>query len=296
MRIASLLPGATEILCALGLREHLVAISHECDYPADVLILPRVSSTSLSSALDCATIDELVVGASNSGEQLNLLDAQRLRDLDADLIVSQSLCDVCAIDTLAIQAALPQNGNTGIIGLEGSDFEGILNDIRALAQVTSTGDVGARLCDSLLQRWQATQAELPGSPPRVLFVEWSEPGYYAGHWVPQMIVRAGGVDICGVAGQRSGVFQWAQVRKREPQVIVFGCCGFGLQRNSEIAESFCASQLGEQMLLGADGGVWAVDANAYFSRPGPRIIEGLQALAWLLRGSETEGVSRRIDT
>lgn len=295
MRIASLLPGATEILCALGLRDQLVAISHECDYPADILDLPRVSSTLLSSAQDCAAIDAQVAAASGSGEALNLLDVQGLQALRADLIVSQSLCDVCAIDSRTIQTALaPQTGSCRIIGLDGADFDGILQDIHAIARATGCSDAATQLCDSLRNRWRAVTPEPLGDSPRLLFVEWPDPGFYAGHWVPQMVRRAGAVDILGVAGQRSGVFEWSQALRAEPQVIVFGCCGFGLQRNAELANTFRNGAIGREMVARAGGGLWAVDANGYFSRPGPRVVEGLEALAELLRGSETEGISQRL--
>ncbi len=295
MRIVSLLPGATEILCALGLRGQLVAISHECDYPADVLKLPRVSSTLLSSEQESATIDKLVSDANKNGEPLNLLDLPLLQTLDADLVVSQSLCDVCAIDANAIEQVIPSSGNgPSIVSLSGADFAGLLNDIRAIGQITQTSQLAEQLCTDLSTRWHDEPCDSAIGTPSVLFVEWSDPGYYAGHWVPQMISRAGGCDIFGVAGERSGVFNWPHAQEKAPDVIVFGCCGFDLQRNVQIAEDFAATPMGSVMAAGAGGGLWAVDSNSYFSRPGPRVVDGMLALASLFRGRETKGVSARV--
>ncbi len=295
MRIVSLLPGATEILCALGLHDHLIAISHECDYPPSVQNLPRVSSTLLSSELSAAEIDQQVSQAHASGVQLNVLDVSLLNDLQADLVVSQNLCDVCAIDASAQPLASSLSDKVpALISLDGTDFDGILNDIRQLGEASFRSLQAQQLCASLASRWRAPQPPMITQPPRVLFVEWSDPGYYAGHWVPQMISRAGGHNLFGVAGERSGVFEWSQARAEKPDVIVFGCCGFDLQRNVELARSFAVTADGKHMLSTAQGGLWAVDANGFFSRPGPRVVDGMQTMADLLRGRPVTGISARV--
>jgi iron complex transport system substrate-binding protein len=295
MRIVSLLPGATEILCALGLRDQLIAVSHECDYPASVQNLPRLSSTQLASELNAVAIDKLVSQAQANGEQLNRLDEPLLRQLQPDLVVSQSLCGVCAIDASAVQRALTASDTIpDIVSLSGSDFEGILDDIRQIGQATSCVTQADDLCAALTRRWRAAQSPLKHDVPAVLFVEWSQPGYYAGHWVPQMIERAGGRDIFGRTGDHSGVFEWTQALDKKPDVIVFGCCGFDLLRNQALAEEFAATAIGQEMVANASGGLWAVDADGFFSRPGPRVVDGMLALAELLKGVPVKGVSVKV--
>lgn len=293
MRIVSLLPGATEMVCALGLREQLIAVSHECDYPADVKNLPQVSSTLLSPALEAAAIDLQVRQAARDGGTLNELNHPLLAQLQPEVIITQSLCDVCAIDQVAVLRAPVGDSDMRLICLSGIDFAGVCGDIQRLADGLGVPETGHQLCRNLQQSWHQMLPTIKTNP-RVLFVEWSDPAYYAGHWVPEMITQSGGTDVLGVNGQKSGTFDWRQLDDTHIDVIVFGCCGFGLQRNVTLARHFSNSESGQRLLSQPGVQLWAVDSNSYFSRPGPRLVEGRQIIGALLRGEETDGASARV--
>jgi iron complex transport system substrate-binding protein len=272
VRIVSLVPSATEILFALGLGDEVVAVTHECDYPPAAQALPKVTRDVLPPDLTAGQIDAAVRARTDQGEAIYQLDAEALHELAPDLIVTQALYDVRAIaDELASR---PQ-----VISLDPHTLGEMLGDVRTLAEATGRRDAGVALVQDCAARIDRVRlAVRDRRRPRVVALEWLEPVYVAGHWTPQMIEYAGGLDMLGMPGEHSERRSWEQVAAAEPDVVVVMPCGYDAERAHAEALHFGAKLAG----LGA-GEVVAVDAAAYFSRPGPRLIDGLELLAHLLQ-------------
>ena len=296
MKIVSLLPSATEIVCALGLGDSLVAVSHECDYPEEVTQLPRITSSILPHDLDPKGIDQAVNEAVQAGRALYQIDGDLLAKLEPDLIVTQGVCDVCAVGMGTVEATLkflpdclPEDAQ--ILSFSGMNFEGILRDIRTLAVATGREGEAATLITSLRERWGAVQEtsleQHTESRPRVLMLEWSEPPFYGGHWVPEMVQAAGGEDILGVPRQDSKRTTWAEIAKHAPDLIVVMACGYDLDKNIGFAEALYTHPEARHLPAVKTQQVWACDANSYFSRPGPRVVRGVEILQAILKGEDT---------
>jgi iron complex transport system substrate-binding protein len=294
MRIVSLVPHATELLFALGLGPELVAVTHECDYPAQALELPHVTSDRLPAGLSAGEIDAAVRERTLEGEAIYALDREALERLQPDLIVTQELCPVCAVsydEVAAIAAELPSQPR--VIALDPKTLGETLGDVRTLAQATNRRDRGVELVARAAARVDRVKLAVRSQPRvRVAALEWLDPVYVAGHWTPQMIELAGGEDLLGLPGEHSQVVSWAEVAASEPEVVVAMPCGYDAARSREEAMGH-ARELGE---LGARR-VVAVDASAYFSRPGPRLIDGLELLAAILHPEcfgETPGAEQML--
>ena len=279
MRIASLVPSATETLFALGLGPDVVGVTHECDYPPAATELPHLTRTVIPEGLSTAEIDAAVRERTQRGEHLYELDAETLRELEPDLIVTQELCVVCAVsidDVRKVAEDIPSHPQ--VISLDPMTLGEVLGDVHKLAEHTDRKDEGVDLVQDAAGRIDRVKLAVRGARrPRVLALEWLDPVFVAGHWVPQLIDYAGGEDPLGFAGERSEVFTWEQVKAIEPEVIVVMPCGYDAERALEEAEEF-ADELEE---LGARR-IVAVDASAYFSRPGPRLVDGLELMAHIL--------------
>ena len=279
MRIASLVPSATEILFALDLGESVVAVTHECDYPQGAEDLPHLTRTVIPEGLSAAEIDRAVRERTDQGLPLYELDAETLRDLEPDLIVTQALCAVCAVSVDDVRAAakdLPVEPD--IIALDPTTLGEVLGDIRTLAEATGTRDTGVDLVRDAADRIDRVKLAVRGGPRRrTAALEWLDPPFAGGHWVPQMIELAGGEDMLGLPGERSRVVTWDEIEAGRPEVVVSMPCGYGTERAAE-ETALHGDRLAR---LGAEA-VVAVDASAYFSRPGPRLIDGLELLAHLL--------------
>ena len=291
MRIVSLLPSATEMVSGLGLGNSLVAVSHECDYPQEVTRLPRITSSILPANLDPQGIDTAVNEAVQAGRALYQVDGDMLRALQPDLIVTQGVCDVCAVGLGTLEATLkflpdclPEGART--LSFSGMNFEGILRDIKMLAEVTGREDEARTLVTSLRARWNALSETPSGHLPKVLMLEWSAPPFYGGHWVPEMVHVAGGEDILGVPGRDSKRTTWAAIAERAPDVIVVMACGYDLAKNVAFAEDLYRDPDISGLPAIRSQQVWACDANSYFSRPGPRVVRGAEIVGAILRGQE----------
>ncbi len=293
MKIVSLLPSATEIVCALGLEGNLVAVSHECDYPKGVERLPRITSSILPGGLDPQGIDTAVNEAVQAGRALYQIDGDMLAQLAPDLIVTQGVCDVCAVGLGAVEATLkflpeclPEEAQT--LSFSGMNFEGILRDIETLALATRREREAEALITSLRERWNALSATSLklGHKPRVLMLEWSTPPFYGGHWVPEMVHVAGGEDILGTPGSESKRTTWADIAEGAPDVIVVMACGYDLAKNIKFAEALYARSEIRGLPAIQSQQVWACDANSYFSRPGPRVVRGAEVLRAIFQGEE----------
>jgi len=281
VRIVSLLPSATEIVFALGLGGHLAGVSFECDFPPAAREVPVVSGTVLPTdgSLTAQQIDDAVSALVGAGESIYTLDAARIRAIDPDLILAQDLCRVCAVPSGAVEEALAVIGcRAQVLSLDPGRLEEVSDCIGLVGEATGTGARAKPLMAQLRGRLDAVAERVRGRPrPRTLALEWPEPPFNAGHWVPDMIEAAGGEPVLASAGQQSVRLTWAQIAAVGVDVTVFMPCGFDL----EGAVSQAGSLLGRGEAAGL-GRVYAVDANACFSRPGPRVVDGVELLGDLL--------------
>ncbi|MBW3606767.1 MAG: cobalamin-binding protein [Actinobacteria bacterium] len=279
MRIVSLVPHATELLFALGLGDDVVGVTHECDYPEAAQDLPQVTRDVLEPGLSPGEIDAAVRARTAAGESIYALDEELVRELEPDLIVTQALCHVCAVSVDEVQAlaqSLPAPPR--VIALDPTTYGETVGDVRTLAQATDARDAALDLIARTARRADVVRLAVRGAPrPRVAALEWMDPVFVAGHWTPQLIEMAGGEDVLGFAGEPSREATWEEVAAAQPEIVIVMPCGYDAARALVEAEGF-AHRLGG---LGADQ-VVAVNASAYFSRPGPRLIDGLELLAHIL--------------
>ncbi|MGH2858336.1 MAG: cobalamin-binding protein [Solirubrobacteraceae bacterium] len=279
MRIVSLVPSATETLFALGLGADVVAITHECDYPAAAAELPKVTRDALPPGLEPAQIDAAVRERTLAGESIYALDSEALHELEPDLIVTQALCPVCAVSYDDVRAIAEEiSSHPEVLALDPRTVGEILGDARTLAEATGRRDAAVDLVADVAARIDRIRiATRRGRRLRVAALEWLDPPFAAGHWTPQLIEYAGGEDVLGLPGESSEQCGWDQVAAARPDVVVVMPCGF----DAEIAHRE-AEMHREQLLAVGAGEVVAVDGAAYFSRPGPRIVDGLELLAHIL--------------
>ena len=279
MRIVSLVPHATELLFALGLGEDIVGVTHECDYPEAAREIQPVTHDVLAPGLSAAEIDSAVRERSERGDSIYELDEELLRELEPELIVTQALCTVCAVshdEVQAVAVSMPEPPH--VISLDPKTFGETLGDVHTIAQLTGTKDAALDLIARTARRADIIRLAVRDVPrPRVAALEWLDPIFVAGHWTPQLIEMAGGEDVFGLAGEPSRVATWEEVAAAQPEVVIVMPCGYDAARALVEAEEF-ADRL---RTLGADH-VVAVNASAYFSRPGPRLIDGLELLAHIL--------------
>ena len=279
MRIVSLVPSSTEMLFALGLGSEVVGVTHECDFPEAVRDLPKVTRDVLPPGLSSAQIDAAVKERTLAGDSIYQLDVEQLRALEPDLIVTQALCAVCAVsydDVRAIAEELEPRPQ--VISLDPNTIGEVLGDARTLAQATGAKDAAVELVRDASDRIDRVRLAVRGARrPRVAALEWLDPPFVAGHWTPQLIEYAGGEDVLGFAGEHSEERSWDEIAAMQPDVVVVMPCGF----DAELAYREAEMHRDQLAALGA-GEVVAVDAAAYFSRPGPRIVDGLELLAHIL--------------
>jgi iron complex transport system substrate-binding protein len=295
MRIVSLVPHATELLFALGLGDDVVAVTHECDHPAQALELPRVTKDRLPPGLTAAEIDA-AVRASVAGENtIYELDTELLHELEPDLIVTQELCPVCAVSyDEVVREAEQIESCPKVIALDPKTIGETMSDIRTIAAATGTRDAALDLVARQRARIDRVRVAVKDADrPSVVAIEWFDPVFVAGHWTPQLIELAGGVDMLGFPGEHSEQMSWEAVAAAQPDVVVCMPCGYDAQRS--LAE---AQQFAEPLRSVGARRVVAVDAAAYFSRPGPRLVEGLELLAHVLHPDRVEfpeGVSAALE-
>jgi iron complex transport system substrate-binding protein len=279
MRIISLVPSATEMLFALGLGDDLIAVTHECDYPPAARELPKVTRDTLPPGLAPAEIDAAVKERTLAGQSIYELDSDALHALQPDLIVTQALCTVCAVSVDDVRAVAEEiDSQPMVVSLDPHTLGEVLGDARTLAQATDTKDAAVDLIREASERIDRVRLAVRGARrPRVAALEWLDPPYAAGHWVPQLIDYAGGEDVLGFAGEHSEQTSWDMVAAAEPDIVIVMPCGY----DAEIAHREAEMHRDELLALGA-GQILAVDAASYFSRPGPRLIDGLELLASII--------------
>ncbi|MGQ0641024.1 MAG: cobalamin-binding protein [Gemmatimonadaceae bacterium] len=285
MRIVSLLPAATEILCALGLEDQLVGVTHECDFPFAVRRLPKVTRSSIPATATSGEIDRLVRERLEAQQALYTLDLPLLHELQPDLIVTQALCDVCAVAEDAVRAAacaLP--GAPRVLNLAPETLWEVFDSVRHAARAAGVQQKGEGVVQALIRRVDAVISRTVhvAHRPRVAFLEWLDPPFSCGHWTPELVALAGGVESLAKEGERSRTLSWSEVVASQPEIVVIACCGFDVERT-----------LGDLPLLHAVDGwhdlpavraerVYVIDGSQFFSRPGPRLVAGLEILAHAL--------------
>jgi iron complex transport system substrate-binding protein len=285
--ICSLLPSATEIVFALGLGDRLAAVTHECDFPPEAARLPVITRSTLDSHEPHSSreIHTHITAALHGGSSIYLLDQELLRRLAPDLILTQELCDVCAVSYETVQQAVRRlNGHATILSLEPTTLLGIFDTIRQVGEATGTGARAASLARELEEQADAIEAQMGAASgrPRVFAMEWLDPPFTAGHWVPELISRAGGRDEMAREGYPSTQIPWRRIAEYDPEIIVLMPCGFTLSRTLEEFGHVTLPEEWSGLRAVRSGRVYAVNGSAYFNRPGPRILTGLQILAEII--------------
>ncbi|MGW8849835.1 ABC transporter substrate-binding protein [Streptomyces xiamenensis] len=283
MRIVSLLPSATEILFALGAGDDVVGVTFECDHPPQARERRIVSTSALPEGLPPAEIDRVVSARLAAGEDLYHLDRGALATLAADLVVTQDLCAVCAVDVSTVHDALDYlSCRAEVLTVDPHTLRQVLDSVRTIGEATGTREAAGHLIAALDRRLAAVRARVAARRPvPALVLEWTEPPFAPGHWVPDMVAAAGGHCVLGRSGERSFRTGWQTVRAAGAEVVVCAPCGFGLGESARLAE-----QVADRLPPGVP--LWAVDANASFARPGPRLVDGVEALAGIFHPEAAE--------
>ena len=286
LKICSLLPSATEIVFALERGDQLVAVTHECDFPPEAARLPVITQ----SALDHRTrssreIHNHISSAVHTGSSIYVLDQDLLERLNPDLILTQELCDVCAVSYEVVKKAVHRlEGHRRILSLEPTSLGGVLETVEQVGEATGAQERAVAVVRELQDRIDRTtaRAQTASGRPRVFAMEWLDPPFTAGHWVPELIRLAGGRDELAREGRPSSQIDWSRIADYDPEIIILMPCGFTLERTSD---EFARVTLPDEWLgLSAvrSRHVYAVNGSAYFNRPGPRIVEGLEILAEIM--------------
>lgn len=282
MRVISLLPAATEIICELGAADMLVGISHDSDFPSELLHagMPRVTRSTIDPEAAPAEIDRMVRVADTLGDSLYLLDADAIATLEPELIITQGICDVCAIREADVRIIAEGLRNPPVVlSLSADSLEEMLSDIRRVGAAIERWQLAEALVTRLEDRLRKVhqrlvQASVPR--PRVAIIEWTDPIYNSGHWVPQMVRRAGGIEVLGKAQERSRVVTMAEVVASKPDTVIVAPCGYNAER---AASEGTALRGQKEWSWLAHTRVWAMDSNSFLTRPGPRLVDGVETLA-----------------
>jgi len=286
MKIISLLPSATEIVCALGLGDQLAAVTHECDYPPEMAHKPVITRSVLPHGLGSGAIDAAVRGQLEQSHSLYTIDRDLLADIQPDLILTQQLCDVCAVsynDVLGAVRSLPAPGPR-VLNLEPTSLDAVLDTVRLVGLATGREAEAATVLTNLRARIAAVRhrAASAQTRPRTVLLEWIDPLFCGGHWDPELVEIAGGVDCIGRMHEPSTQVSWASIQAFAPQVLVVAQCGFGVERSALDMPLLEALPGYADLPAVRAGRVYVVNGSDYFSRPGPRLVDSLEMLATLL--------------
>lgn len=281
MRIVSLVPNATEILFAIGAGDLVVGVSHECDFPPEARTRPVLTGSALEAGLSSSQVDAMVSLQLAQGESLYTLDEARVAELDPDVIFTQELCPVCAVSTKQVDGAIrPLPRCPEVVSLDPKTLSDVLADIRRVGQVTGLAERAEALVQDLERRIADVRASVASRPrPWVVALEWLDPPFIGGHWVPEMIQIAGGLDALAHRGNESKRATWTQIQEADPDVVVAMPCGFDAQGAAAQVQAISKDPGWQSLRAVREGHVYAVDANGCFSRPGPRLVDGIEKLA-----------------
>jgi iron complex transport system substrate-binding protein len=293
VRVASLLPSATEMVHFAGAGENLVGVTHECDYPSGVQNLPKLTNSKIDNSMTSAEIDAAIGRHLTDTGSIYALDVDLLAELSPDLILTQGLCDVCAVSmNLVEEAASTLQRKPEILSLNPASLDDVLEDAARIGEALGRGKETSEKIAALRERLARVEAAVAGLPrPRVGCIEWLDPPFSAGHWVPEMVRLAGGVELFSGPGEPSRRLTWQDVFEAAPEVLVLMPCGFGVERTIHEARGLPEAPGWDELPAVKNGRVWAVDANSYFSRPAPRLVEGAEILARILHPEVSLGES-----
>jgi iron complex transport system substrate-binding protein len=295
MNICSFLPSATEILFALGAGGDVCGVTFECDWPPEAAAKPHVVFTHLPPGLQPAEIDAIVSAAGAQGRSLYFCDIPRLEALRPDLVILQDLCHVCAIDSPTLARDMGQLGSRPrVLSLSAHTLEGVFAEIEMVGEAIGRAETAHRFTAGLRARVERVRAGVTSGPrPRVLCLEWLDPPFQGGHWIPEMVALAGGEAVLAHAGEKSVRLAWKQAIAADPEIVVVMPCGFHLEaaieQYSALRKSAGLPAEWKDVSAVREGRVWAVDGTAFFSRPGPRLVDGLEILRAIISG---EGLER----
>jgi len=289
MRIVSLVPAATEIAFALGSGDGVVAVTHDCDYPEAARALPRVTRSTIPAGTSSRDIDVAVRAAAAEGDSTFHVDASALADARPDILLGQTLCRVCAVTVSQLPSVMDPSPE--ILPLDGDSIAGIFDDIERVGEAIGRAREAASFVASLRERIDRVRERVAGLPhPTVVALEWVDPLFSAGHWVPEQVAAAGGVELIGRANARSKEISLDDVVAADPDYVLILPCGFDAQRAARESRVLIADERWTQLRAVRDGHVLTLDGNAYFSRPGPRVVDGIEQLASALHGKVPAGV------
>ena len=281
MKIVSLLPAATEILCDMGLAEYISAVSHECDYPSTIKNKIKITSSIIPNNTNQNAIDKMVKEAVKNNIPLYAVDNEQLNTINPDLIITQGLCDVCSISEDKIQATLKNNlctlsSSTEVISLNGITFEEICSDILAIGKAVKKEEIAKKMIkEAILTKYKITKEKNRGS---LLLLEWIDPYFSAGHWIPEQIEMAGFISSIGKKGEKSKQISAEEIIKKNPDYIGLICCGYNLEENILFSQKIYQDERINHLSAIKEERVFAFDSNSYFSRPSLRILEGVKQL------------------
>jgi iron complex transport system substrate-binding protein len=282
LRIVSLLPSATEILFAIGAGDEVVGVTHECDFPGEALGLPKLTSSSLPSASSPGEIDRHVRAYLHSGSSLYNLDSALLERLNPDVIITQELCDVCAVSYSIVDRAVKRlESDPRIVSLEPSSLEDVFANIRYVGALTLHDDGAKLLVDRLRTRVESLRERTSRRThrPRVLVLEWTDPPMSGGHWTPGLVELAGGEPVLANPGANSQRIEWDAILEADPDVVVVAPCGFDLSKTHAAVEALAVIPQWNRLRARREGAVFEMDGNAYLNRPGPRLVDTAEQLA-----------------
>lgn len=286
MRIVSLLPSATEIAFELGLEEQLVGVSCDCDFPPGARDKPVISHSALATDTGSspAQVDAEVRSSLAESEPVYQLDRDLIRELQPDLILAQDLCRVCAVPSGHVTEALEALGcAAAVISLDPHSLDEVITGISEVAHATSVAERGNEVVAELRARVEAVSSCLSGvEPTPTVALEWADPPFSGGHWIPEMVRLAGGRDVLGIERAPSRTCDWWEIADAAPELIVFMPCGYGLNEAVEQSDGLMQHPEFASTPAAGNGRVFAVDGSSYFSRPGPRLVDGLEILAWIV--------------
>lgn len=287
--IVSLLPSATEILFAIGAGTDVVGVTHECDYPADALALPKLTAASGPELDSPAAIDRHVRAAVHAGSSLYALDAELLESLQPDLIVTQELCAVCAVSyDIVATAAKRLRSDPRVVSLEPTSLRDVFSTIEYLGELTGRADRAREVVAGLAARVRAVRSR--SVRPRTLVLEWTDPPMSAGHWIPELIEIAGGAPVLANPGANSQRLEWDAIAAADPDSVIVAPCGFDLSKAQRAIQELDAVEAWRSLRARRNGHVLAMDGNAYMSRPGPRLVDSTEIVAqWYTTVAEYAG-------
>lgn len=279
-RVVSLLPAATEIVAALGALDQLVGVTHECDHPAAAMHLPRVTASVIDRDAPSRTIDADVRALASVGAPVFTLDATLVASLAPDVLLTQSVCDVCALPESEVDRAVASLAVApAVVSLGGTTLDGVWDDVRRVGDAIGRRTAADALIDSLIARMRRVHETLKAARaprPRAAVIEWLDPLFAAGHWSPELVRRAGGIDVLAQPGMHSLQVDVDTVRTADPEVLLFAPCGFDVSRAAREAEALLTT---DAWRWARDRTAWAIDGNSLTSRPGPRLVEAIEVLA-----------------